>query len=308
VGPDDRVINAAGGVVWRTKSGDEDPSDVEVAVVHRPRYDDWTIPKGKCGRSEPLVQCAIREVFEETGYRVRLGRYLGEAHYMKLSAGKERPKVVYYWSLRADGGLFTPTQEVDGLRWLSIDEARPSLTRSTDKEILDRFSEGPIFTSTVLLVRHASAGSRSEWVGDDRARPLDAKGMEQAEQMVRLLSRFGVGRIISADFVRCVQTVEPLSEAIGIPIEEEPLKSELVYPGNEAAALEFVRSVGSPQSAVVISSQGGVIPDMLERLAKEDDFDLPGDFEAKKGSTWALSFEGQRLAAAEYFPVPEPGP
>jgi 8-oxo-(d)GTP phosphatase len=304
---DEHVIHAAGGVVWRTKSENEEPSDVEVAIVHRPRYDDWTIPKGKCGRGEPIVECAIREVFEETGYRVRLGRYLGEAHYMKVSAGEERPKVVYYWSLRADGGLFTPTQEVDGLRWLSVDDARPMLTRSTDRAILDRFAEGPVFTSTVLLVRHASAGSRSGWVGDDRARPLDSKGLEQAEQMVRLLSRFGVGRIISADFVRCVQTVEPLSEAIGIPIEEEPLNSELDYPGNEAAALELVRSVGSPDSAVVISSQGGVIPDILERLAKEDDFDLPGDFEAKKGSTWALSFGGQRLAAAEYFPAPEPG-
>jgi 8-oxo-(d)GTP phosphatase len=124
---------------------------------------------------------------------------------------------------------------------------------------------------------------------------------------VRLLSRFGVGRIISADFVRCVQTVEALSEAIGVPIEEEPLKSELGYPGNEAAALEFVRSVGSPESAVVISSQGGVIPDLIGRLAKEDDFDLPDDFEAKKGSAWALSFDGPRLAAAEYFPAPEPG-
>jgi len=308
VSPDEHVIHAAGGVVWRTKSVNEEPSDVEVAIVHRPRYDDWSIPKGKCGRGEPIVECAIREVFEETGYRVRLGRYLGEAHYMKVSAGEERPKVVYYWSMRADGGLFTPTQEVDGLRWLSVDEARPMLTRSTDRAILDRFAEGPVFTSTVLLVRHASAGSRSDWVGDDRARPLDSKGLEQSEQMVRLLSRFGVGRIVSADFVRCVQTVEPLSEAIGIPIEEEPLEGELGYPGNEAAALEFVRSVGSPESAVVISSQGGVIPDVLERLAKEDEFDLPADFEAKKGSTWALSFEGQRLAAAEYFPAPEPGP
>ena len=138
-------------------------------------------------------------------------------------------------------------------------------------------------------------------------RPLDSKGWEQSEQLVRLLSRFGVLRIISADFVRCVQTVEPLSEAIGIPIEEEPLLSELGYPGNEAVALDLVRSVGTPDSAVVICSQGGAIPDLLERLAKEDDFDLPKDFETKKGSTWSLSFDGPRLAAAEYFPPPETG-
>ena len=305
--PDSHVIEAAGGVVWRTK-GKEYPDDVEVAIVHRPQYDDWSIPKGKCARGEPLVECAIREVFEETGYRVRMGRFLGEAHYMKVSAGEERPKVVYYWALRADGGLFTPTQEVDGLRWLAIDDARAMLTRATDREILGRFAEGPIFTSTVLLVRHASAGSRSDWEGDDRLRPLDSKGWEQAEQLVRLLSRFGVGRIISADFVRCVQTVEPLSEAIGVPIEEEPLTSELGYPGNEATALDFFRSVGTPEGAVVISSQGGVVPDLLERLAKEDDYDLPQDIEAKKGSTWSLSLEGPRLVAAEYFPPPEVGP
>jgi 8-oxo-(d)GTP phosphatase len=307
VTPDSHVIEAAGGVVWRTK-GNEHPDDVEVAIVHRPQYDDWSIPKGKCARGEPLVECAIREVFEETGYRVRMGRFLGEAHYMKVSAGEERPKVVYYWALRADGGLFTPTQEVDGLRWLAIDDARAMLTRATDREILGRFAEGPIFTSTVLLVRHASAGSRSDWEEDDRLRPLDSKGWEQAEQLVRLLSRFGVGRIISADFVRCVQTVGPLSEAIGVPIEEEPLTSELGYPGNEATALDFFRSVGTPEGAVVISSQGGVVPDLLERLAKEDDYNLPQDIEAKKGSTWSLSLEGPRLVAAEYFPPPEVGP
>ena len=304
---DEHVIEAAGGVVWRTKQANGEPTGLEVAIVHRPRYDDWSIPKGKCGRGEPLVECAIREVFEETGYRVRLGRFLGEAHYMKISGAEERPKVVYYWSLRADGGLFTPTQEVDGLRWLNIDDARSMLTRTTDQEILDRFADGPVFTSTVLLVRHASAGSSSEWEGDDRVRPLDSKGWEQAEQLVRLLSRFGVRRIISADFVRCVQTVEPLSEAIGNPIEEEPLLSELGYPGNEAAALDFVRSAANPDGAVVLCSQGGVVPDLLERLAKENDFDLPKDFEAKKGSTWALSFDGPHLVGAEYFPAPESG-
>jgi 8-oxo-(d)GTP phosphatase len=304
----DQLILAAGGVVWRTNSSQNDPRAVEVAIVHRPRYDDWSIPKGKCAHGEPVVECAIREVFEETGYRVRMGRFLGEAHYMKKSGGEERPKIVYYWALRADGGLFSPTQEVDGLRWLPVDEARSMLSRSTDKEILDRFFKGPIFTTTVLLVRHASAGSSTDWKGDDRARPLDEKGWEQSEQLVRLLSRFGVHRIVSAPFVRCTQSVEPLSEAIGVPIEEEPLLGELGYPGNEAAALDFIRSVGVSEGAVVISSQGGVIPGLLEQLAEEDGYDLPPDFEAKKGSTWSLSFGSKGLAAAEYFPPPELGP
>jgi 8-oxo-dGTP pyrophosphatase MutT (NUDIX family)/phosphohistidine phosphatase SixA len=300
----EHVIKAAGGVVWRPRESSKTSDDVEVAIVHRPRYEDWSIPKGKLAVGESVVECAIREVFEETGYRVRMGRYLGEAHYMKVSGGTERPKVVYYWALRADGGLFTPTQEVDGLRWLTVDDARAMLTRETDRDILDRFAEGPIFTAALLLVRHAPAGSRSEWEGDDHLRPLDMRGAEQAEQLVRLLSRYGVRRIISADFVRCVQTVEPLSEAVGVPVEQSELLGELGYPGNEAAALELIRSIGTTDGAVVLSSQGGVIPDLLERLSKEDDYALPPDIDSKKGSTWALIFDRRLLVAAEYFPPP----
>ena len=137
----EHVIKAAGGVVWRPRESSKESDDVEVAIVHRPRYDDWSIPKGKLAVGESVVECAIREVFEETGYRVRMGRYLGEAHYMKVSGAIERPKVVYYWALRADGGLFTPTQEVDGLRWLTVDDARAMLTRATDKDMIDRFAE-----------------------------------------------------------------------------------------------------------------------------------------------------------------------
>ncbi len=91
----EHVITAAGGVVWRPRDSSTTTGDVEVAIVHRPRYHDWSIPKGKLAVGESLLECAIREVFEETGYRVRVGRYLGEAHYMKVSGGIERPKVVY---------------------------------------------------------------------------------------------------------------------------------------------------------------------------------------------------------------------
>lgn len=300
----DHLIRAAGGVVWRCNDSEADSPSIEVAIVHRPRYGDWSIPKGKLAPGESTVEAAIREVFEETGYRVRLGRYLGEVHYMKQSGGAERPKVVYYWSMMADGGLFTPTPEVDGLRWLDVPMARPMLTRDTDRRILDLFEAGPILAHTVLLVRHASAGSRSKWSDEDHLRPLDEVGFEQAEQLVRLLSRFGVARICSADYVRCTQTVEPLGEAIGVEIESQPLLSEVGYPGNEDAALAFIRTAGTSRGAVALCTQGDVVPDVLKRLAKEDDFDLPGDFEYKKASTWALTFDEERLQAVEYFPPP----
>lgn len=300
----EHLIRAAGGVVWRAKDDGKDIDAVETAIVHRPRYGDWSIPKGKLSPGETYHEAAVREVFEETGYRVRLGHYLGDVQYKKTSSEVERTKVVKYWSMRADGGLFTPTREVDGLRWLVLRAAREMLSRESDRSILDRFVEGPIFSRMVLLVRHASAGSRSRWKGDDSRRPLDEIGIEQAEQLVRVLSRFGVNRIYSADYTRCVQTVEPLSEALQIEIQHEPLLNEAEYPGKEDKGVDFVRSVGRHDGAVVLSTQGEVVPDLLKRLSKEDNFDLPDDFEYKKASTWALTLDEQQLRAAEYFPPP----
>jgi 8-oxo-(d)GTP phosphatase len=299
------TIRAAGGVLWRSagvNNGGE-PA-VEVAIIHRPRYDDWTLPKGKLSPGESEIEGAIREVWEETGYRVRLGRALGEIRYSKQTRWGPRPKVVRYWAMHAEGGSFIPNNEVDELRWVSLGEAHEMLSYERDKEVLEKFVRGPALVKTVLLVRHASAGNRSEWTGDDRIRPLDEKGRLQAEGLVRVLSRFEVREIFSADFVRCVETVEPLAEAVGLSIKEEPLLSEFGYPGHEAQAIELIRHLGSADAATVACSQGDVIPDMLERLAAADHVDLPKPRECKKASTWVLSFDGDRLFGADYIPPP----
>ncbi len=297
-------IKAAGGVVWRLAT-DDDGAKVEVAIIHRPRYDDWSIPKGKLAPGESLIEGALREVHEETGYRVQPGRPLGEVRYLKKSGGAAREKVVHYWAMRAVGGKFSPGQEVDELRWLPIAEAHEFVTRATDREVLEHFSRRPPLTGSVLLVRHASAGSRSKWEGDDALRPLDEDGEEQAEELVRLLSRFGVDAIVSADYVRCVDSVRPLSEALGVPVAEEPLLSERGFPGREEEAVELVRSLGSPGGAVVVCSQTGVIPELVERLAADADVDLDGDLSVKKGGVWALSFYDHKLVGAEAFPPPK---
>jgi 8-oxo-dGTP pyrophosphatase MutT (NUDIX family) len=133
----DAAIQAAGGVVWREAAGGD---RVDVAVIHRPRYDDWTLPKGKLAHGESHLEAALREVHEETGLRVEPGDFLGETHYLKKSRGAMRDKVVRYWAMRAVGGTFSPNREVDRLEWLTVDEARKTLTRGTDREILERFS------------------------------------------------------------------------------------------------------------------------------------------------------------------------
>ncbi len=297
-------IRAAGGVLWRPKDRGSGEETVEVAVIHRPRYDDWSLPKGKLSPGESEIEGAVREVLEETGSRVRVGRPLGEVRYLKTSGGVTRPKVVRYWSMQADGGTFTPSREVDELRWLDLASARSLLTRQSDLKVLERFVRGPALSGTVLIVRHARAGERSKWQGEDRRRPLDEVGYRQAEDLVRPLSRFEVDEIISADFDRCVQTVQPLSEAIGVPIKLEEIFSEVGYPAHEEDALHLIRKLGDSQRTTVVCSQGDVIPDLLQRFATTDHVDLPDPLPLKKGSVCALIFDGPRLFSIEYFPPP----
>lgn len=301
------AIRAAGGLLWRRTSHSSDEDSVEIALIHRPQYDDWSIPKGKLSPGETEIEGAIREVFEETGYRVRLGRPLGEVRYQKKTLTGVKPKVVRYWAMEAAGGGFSATKEVDDLRWVSLADAEKTLTHERDHALLEKFVRGPALTDSVLLVRHARAGDRSSWRGDDRQRPLDDQGWRQAEELVRFLSRFEIEEIVSADYLRCVQTIEPLSRALGVPIQQESVFSESGYPGHEKDALWLLRSFGETHRSSVVCSQGDVIPCLLEDLSSEDHVDLPEPLPMKKGSVWALTFDGPRLFSAEYFPPPKVG-
>jgi 8-oxo-dGTP pyrophosphatase MutT (NUDIX family) len=128
-------VQAAGGVVYRHGGG----GTLEVLLVHRPRYDDWTLPKGKLQRGETHEQAALREVEEETGLRCELGRELPSSHYRDQ---KGRLKVVRYWTMRPLGGVFRPHDEVDNARWLPIEEADAELSYERDRRILNAFAAG----------------------------------------------------------------------------------------------------------------------------------------------------------------------
>jgi len=132
------TIRAAGGVLWRRAAGREDA--IEVALVHRPRYDDWTLPKGKVGRDESDVDGALREVREETGHDARPGPHIGVTTYSVETASGPQEKRVRYWAMEAAGEGFTPNAEVDELRWLPLHEARSLLTHEGERAILDRFA------------------------------------------------------------------------------------------------------------------------------------------------------------------------
>jgi 8-oxo-dGTP diphosphatase len=135
----DLVIRAAGGVLWRPAS--EGPGQaVEVAVIHRPRYDDWSLPKGKLANGETDLAAAVREVREETGYAVHVGEPLGTTRYRRFMNGVDRPKVVRWWAMEAATGEFAANAEVDALRWVPLDAARTILTSPSDLTVLGRFA------------------------------------------------------------------------------------------------------------------------------------------------------------------------
>lgn len=302
-------IRAAGGVVWRHAAGNDGEASVEVAVIHRPRYDDWTLPKGKLATGESDLEGAVREVLEETGFHVRVGRPLGETRYEKESTAGTRPKVVRWWSMQAEEGSFSPTREVDDLRWLSLAHASDRLSRETDRDVLERFARGTKPTRTILLVRHAAAGTRSAWRGDDRDRPLDECGVAQADELIRIIAHFEIGSVISADYRRCRETVAPLAEVFGLAVTLDPLLSEVGYPGREQEAVSLLRRQGDADHDAVVCSQGDVIADLLARLAGADGYPLESPIRNRKGSTWALSIDADgRLVAADYLDAPRPDP
>lgn len=224
-----KIVLAAGGVLWRPGHRE---SAAEVAVIHRPRYDDWSLPKGKVdpGETEPVT--AVREVFEETGHRVHLGHRVASVSYPI----DQRTKKVQYWSARSLGGSFAPNNEVDDLIWLPAAAAIKKVSYPYDRKVLRRWAKQPADTKSVLIVRHGTAGSKSRFSGDDNLRPLDKKGRAQAEALVAQLAAFGPTDVYSADRVRCHQTVEPLAEELGVPIHNEPALTEEAYADNPKRA------------------------------------------------------------------------
>lgn len=293
-------IMAAGAVVWRP--GGAAP---EIALVHRPSYDDWSLPKGKLEPGERLRVAAVREVAEETGFRVALGHHVGRTRYL-LQDPKPTTKVVEYYAARALDGSFAPGDETDELRWLPPDAALDLLTHDRDKDIVKAFTAIPHDTTTLLLVRHAKAGNRAEWHGPDDERPLSANGRHQLPPIDAVSALYAPERVHSAPLVRCVATVRGVADALGVAVEPEPLLSEAGYTGHEEAATARLLEIAAAASTSVVCSQGGVIPGLVSRVAGAGGVEI-GAAAAKKASIWALFFTrgaGPRLVAADYMPKP----
>lgn len=297
-GTAEKTVHAAGAVLWRQRR-----NAVEVALIHRPRYDDWSLPKGKVdpGETEPVT--AVREILEETGQYAHLGRRLGSVRYPV----RQGIKKVRYWSARALGGDFVPNDEVDDMVWLPVAAAMKELVYPFDRKVLRRFAKAPADTETVLLVRHGTAGRRSRFSGDDTQRPLDKRGRAQAEALTELLLAFGAGTVHAADRVRCRQTVEPLAAELGVAVHNEPMLTEEFYADNAAKARNRVIEIAGQRGTPVICTQGKVIPDLISWWCERDGV-KPDKSRNRKGSTWVLSLADGQLIAADHIgsPLAEP--
>jgi 8-oxo-dGTP diphosphatase len=280
-------IRAAGGVVWR----DDGPNGaVSVALIRRDRYDDWSLPKGKLESGERDLDAAVREVHEEIGATVAVTRRLTQTQYLVGDA----PKTVRFWAMRYLSGDFVASAEVDDLVWLPPAEAHERLSHDTDRSVLDAFTAQPVPDSVVVLVRHAKAGKRSEWSGEDDLRPLDKAGRRQARGLAGFLAAYAPTRVVSADRTRCVQTVEPFAQAAGLDVEIEPAFSDEGYLEDPEAAAARLLDLTKSAPVVVISSQGTAVPGLVNRLAG-----LEGG-SARKGSAWVLCFAGDEVSADYY--------
>ncbi len=197
-----------------------DPEDLEVLLVHRPQYRDWSWPKGKSESNEPIAQTAVREVEEETGAIVTLDHPLTTQRY-RLGSG--HIKEVYYWTGQLIGDnparsarppvIRASRKEIDVTLWAKPSRARQMLTRRGDRRLLDELVnhavEATLDSATLILVRHAKATSRKAWDGPEQTRPLTRLGGTQALDLVPLLSAFGVDQLYASPWLRTEQTLAP---------------------------------------------------------------------------------------------------
>jgi 8-oxo-dGTP pyrophosphatase MutT (NUDIX family)/phosphohistidine phosphatase SixA len=256
-GPD---VVAAGAVVTRKGANGR-----EVLLVHRPKYDDWSFPKGKQDPGEHITSTAVREVLEETGVEIRLGVPLRPQLYI-VSGG--RSKTVHYWVGHVVGdddvSTYQANDEVDDLGWFSPTAAAERVTYLDDIDLLEQFRRRRKTTSALLVLRHAKAQKRGTWDGPDPLRPLNEVGEAQAQALVPLLHAFGVSRVLTSSSTRCVQTVLPYAREQVLPVHEVDELSEEEF--HESTAAAFLAHLMTTPEPSVLCSHRPVLPRLFEIL------------------------------------------
>ena len=263
----DATVYAAGSVLWRVEGG-----KVKVLLIHRKRHQDYSFPKGKVDVGETLPETAVREIWEETGYRVGLDAPLGFIDY-PLPSG--RPKEVHYWSSHVSeeqvkAHSFASTSEVDGLEWVTLKKALQKLSYERDRALAqvfaDRVNRGTAATFPVIALRHATAIPAQAWPASDETRPLTSRGQAQAERIVPILRAYSPTEIVTSTAVRCRATVAPLAAELALtPRGERALSQSATSADGDVQP--HVAAALARRESTVICSHSPVMPEIVAGIA-----------------------------------------
>jgi len=305
IGENTSEIMAAGAVLYRVNQ-----DEFEIALIHRPRYDDWSFPKGKIEFGESFLATARREVLEETGYAAKFGPLIAEIQYLAEGV----PKRVKYWAAHAisEPKSIADIEEVDLLEWHSLKSAKAKLTHEEDRKVLKLFkdmSPGIDKNSTLILLRHAKALKRVEWIGDDGDRPLDNRGQIQSEKFRSIYEAYGIDEIFSSDAYRCLETVKPLGRDLGITVGIASDISEYQYSRDKEKPLKFAKKFlkaskdSETPKTVLLCSHNPVLPKILKELAGSMAFDEI-DRGLEPGDGWILFHRDGKVRAINFISAP----
>lgn len=265
------VVRAAGVVPWRWKKG-----SLQVALVHRPRYDDWSWPKGKLDCGEDWAAAAARETLEETGLAVRLGARLPSQTYsLGRHNGKQQSKRVEYWVGTPIGGTGELEHEIDKVAWLSPEKAAKRLTYPRDRLQLDAVvsmavDEG-LDTWTFLIVRHAKAMPRKAWNRADMIRPLTTIGKRRARRMVPILTAYAPERIVTSPSTRCHDTMSPFAQEAIVPLSTKRGFSEEDFDKRPYKVAKHMTNFFLAGRSVAICTHGPVLHAVMDELLPHAD-------------------------------------
>ena len=290
-------IQAAGAIVWRRNESDA----IEIALVHRPQYNDWSIPKGKVEGEESLIACAYREVVEETGFAVRFGQSIGTVHYEVNGLRK----TVTYWSARLLGEQGKPNpEEVDAVRWMSCEEAKEQLGRDSDRQIVETFQSIEPDTKPLILLRHAKAIERQEWAGEDTDRPLSSLGERQAKRMLTNFLPFAVEEIHSSSAVRCYESITPLARGLNVDFFFTDSLTEEVFHKNNERPFKYVQRLLVNDFTTLVCSHNPILPSIVSAFVDKFGVEVPST-KLEPGDAWVAHHVEREVVAIDFLPAPK---
>lgn len=288
-----KVVPAAGAVAWRAG-----PSAAEVLLVHRPKYGDWTLPKGKREPGEHMLLNAVREVFEESGVHATLGRRLRGVRYPFRDGIKE----IDYWAAHVTGteDAVVPNSEVDEVQWLPVQDAIDLASYDNDISVLRDFARKPLDTVPLIVVRHASAGSKEDWPGDDEDRPLDPGGARDAQTLAGLLACFAPGPVcvLSSPALRCVDSIRPYATLAAAQVEISESLSRTAGAHLHTPLIHDVVADGKP---TVLCLHGENVPAIVGEACAVLGAAAPREMRLPKGGFWVLNTASGSLVSIDRY-------